>query len=113
MPTPLGAKVRALRIQHKLSLEKLAELTQSSKSYLWNLEHQESIKPSADKVEKIATALHVTPDFLLDKSDATPDQDVLDAAFFRKFRSLPEADKRKFRRIIDVWTEDNTGRVQS
>ena len=33
VPSPLGDKIRALRKQKKLSLEQLAELTDSSKSY--------------------------------------------------------------------------------
>ena len=34
VPSPLGDKIRALRKQKKLSLEQLAELTDSSKSYI-------------------------------------------------------------------------------
>ena len=54
MPSPLGDKIRALRKQKKLSLEQLAELTDSSKSYIWELENKDDPKPSADKIGKIA-----------------------------------------------------------
>jgi DNA-binding XRE family transcriptional regulator len=38
---PLGDKIRALRKEKKLSLEQLAELTDSSKSYIWELENKD------------------------------------------------------------------------
>jgi hypothetical protein len=49
VPSPLGDKIRALRKQKKLSLEQLAELTDSSKSYIWELENKDDPKPSAEK----------------------------------------------------------------
>ena len=54
MPSPLGDKIRALRKEKKLSLERLAELTESSKSYIWELENKDDPKPSAEKIGKIA-----------------------------------------------------------
>ena len=64
MPSPLGDKIRALRKQKKLSLEQLAELTDSSKSYIWELENKDDPKPSAEKIGKIAAVLEVTTEFL-------------------------------------------------
>ncbi len=106
MPSPLGEKIRAQRQQKKLSLEQLAELTESSKSYLWELENKDAPRPSAEKVAKIAAVLEVTTEFLLSESVASPDEAVVDEAFFRKYKRLPEADKRKIRRILDVWEEE-------
>ncbi|WP_264086481.1 helix-turn-helix domain-containing protein [Pseudomonas sp. PS1(2021)] len=48
-----------------MSLEQLAVLTDSSKSYLWELENRDKPNPSLDKVTKIATALNLTPEALL------------------------------------------------
>ena len=106
MPSPLGEKLRAQRNLKKLSLEQLAELTESSKSYLWELENKDAPRPSAEKVAKIAAVLEVTTEFLLSESTTTPDETVIDEAFFRKYKRLPEADKRKIRRILDVWEEE-------
>ena len=61
MPSPLGDKIRALRKQKKLSLEQLAELTDSSKSYIWELENRDTRKPSGEKLTRIAQALEVVP----------------------------------------------------
>lgn len=106
MPSPLGDKMRAVRKQKKLSLDQLAELTDSSKSYLWDLENKDDPKPSFEKIAKIAAALEVTPDFLVTEDTAPPDQEVLDQAFFRKYRQLPESTKKKLRQVLDAWESD-------
>lgn len=106
MPSPLGEKIRALRKQKKLSLDKLAELTDSSKSYIWELENKDDPKPSAEKVGKIATVLEVTTEYLLTISSTTPDEAVVDEAFFRKYKGMSEPDKKKIRKIIDAWEDE-------
>ena len=106
VPPPLGDKIRALRKQKKLSLEQLAELTDSSKSYIWELENKDDPKPSADKIGKIAAVLDVTTEFLLTESAATPDEQVLDEAFFRKYKTMSEPDKKKIRKILDAWEDE-------
>lgn len=103
MPSIMGDKIRALRKQKKLSLDKLAEMTDSSKSYLWELENKDDPKPSADKVAKIASVLEVTSEFLMSGSDASPDDAVIDEAFFRKYKNMPDETKKKLRQILDVW----------
>ncbi len=106
MPSPLGDKIRALRKRKKLSLDQLAEMTESSKSYIWELENKDDPKPSAEKVGKIATVLEVTTEFLLTESTATPDEAVLDEAFFRKFKAMSEPDKKRIRKILDAWEDE-------
>lgn len=106
VPSPLGDKIHALRKKKKLSLEQLAELTDSSKSYIWELENKDDPKPSAEKISRIAAVLEVTTEFLLTESSATPDESVLDEAFFRKFKAMSEPDKKKIRKIIDAWEDE-------
>ncbi len=106
MPSPLGDKIRALRKEKKLSLERLAELTESSKSYIWELENKDDPKPSAEKIAKIATVLEVTTEFLLTESTTPPGEEVIDEAFFRKYKSMPEGTKKRLRKILDAWDDD-------
>lgn len=106
MPSPLGDKIRTLRKQKKLSLERLAELTDSSKSYIWELENKDDPKPSAEKIAKIAAELEVTTEFLLTESTTSPDEEVLDEAFFRKYKTMSEPDKKKIRKILDAWEDE-------
>ena len=106
MSSPLGDKINALRKQKGLSLEQLAEITDSSKSYLWELENKDAPNPSIDKVSRLASALEVTPEFLLSGAAGTPDEKVVDEVFFRKYQSLPDLEKKKLRRILDAWEDE-------
>jgi len=106
MPTALGEKIRQLRKKQGLTLEKLAELTESSKSYIWELENKNMPRPSADKIGKIAVILGVTPEFLMDASEGSPTPNVVDEAFFRKYRKMDPAVKAKIRSIVEVWDKD-------
>ena len=106
MTTSLGAKIKRHRQEKGYSLDKLAELTDSSKSYIWELENKDDPKPSADKIGKIAAVLEVTTEFLLTESTATPNEAVLDEAFFRKYKTMSEPDKKKLRKILDAWEDE-------
>lgn len=106
MPSPLGDKLRTLRKQKNLSLEQLAEITHSSKSYIWELENKDDPKPSAEKISKIAAALEVTTDFLITESVSTPDEKVIDEAFFRRYQNMPDDTKKRLRKILDAWDDD-------
>ena len=102
MTTSLGEKIRRHRQEKGYSLDKLAELTGSSKSYIWELENRDTRKPSAEKLTRIAQALSVTTDYLLDES-ATPDEKVLQEAFFRKFKKLDPGDQEKIEQMVEAW----------
>jgi transcriptional regulator with XRE-family HTH domain len=100
----LGNKIKTLRKQKGLSLEKLGELTETSKSYIWELENRNSCNPTADKLAKISQALGVTTDYLTN-DNAELSGDVMQEAFFRKFNALTESDKKKIEQIIDLWSK--------
>jgi transcriptional regulator with XRE-family HTH domain len=106
MTNTLGEKVRELRKQKGLSMEKLAELTESSKSYIWELENKNPPRPSADKIARIAAVLGVTADFLVDARESTPVPDVIDEAFFRKYRNMDPDTKEKIRQMVELWGRD-------
>ena len=63
-------------------------------------------KPSAEKIGKIAAVLEVTTEFLLTDSVAAPGEEVLDEAFFRKYKTMSEPDKKKIRKILDAWEDE-------
>lgn len=104
MSTPLGDKIRKLRKTKGYTLDKLAELSESSKSYIWELENKDPPRPSADKIAKVAKALDVTPDYLI--TDSVQVEDATDTAFFRKYRSMDPATKDKIRRMMDLIGDD-------
>ena len=108
MPGTLGQKLRELRITKGLTLERLAELTGSSKSYIWELENRSPPRPSAEKLSKIAERLGTTIDYLLDDDDEVSPADAADASFYRKYRKMDAPTKEKIRGIVDLWSDDGT-----
>ncbi len=82
MPSLLGTKINELRRARGLTLEQLAQATESSKSYMWEIENKDVARPSAEKLDKIASALGVTANFLIDASQTQPR--------CRRYRVFPE-----------------------
>lgn len=103
--TTLGDKLRTLRKDKGLTLEQLAEKTDSSKGYIWELENRDLKKPSAEKLLKIAIELGVTTEFLLNENKNAPDEAVMRDVFFRKFDGLEGDDQQKILQIIDSWSK--------
>jgi|SRR5215831_15739027 len=103
--TDLGDKIRLHRKEKGYTLEKLAELTDSSKSYIWELENKNPPRPSAEKIAKIARVLGVTAEYLVDPTD-TKVAEAADEAFYRKYRQMPAATKERVRRMLDLWDDD-------
>ena len=106
MTTPLGEKMRTLRKAKGYTLDKLAELAESSKSYIWELENKNPPRPSADKIAKIAAVLGVTADYLIDSTGTVQVEDATDTAFFRKYRSMHSDTKDKIRKMLDLMGDD-------
>lgn len=104
MSTPLGDKIRAERKRLKLTLDELAQKAESSKSYIWELENRPVVRPSADKISKIADVFGVTVEYLLDDEKQTPTKSDTDEALFRRIGqldSVKRAQLEKFLKAID------------
>ena len=104
MPIALKDKLRDHRKKLGYSLDDLARLSGSSKSYLWELENRDQRKPSAEKLAKIAEVLRVTTEYLLDERAEMDDGQVREA-FFRKFNRLDDDDRRRIQDMIDAWAK--------
>lgn len=104
MATVIGDKIRAQRKLLKLTLDQLAEKTGSSKSYIWELENRPVVRPSAEKIARIAEVFGVTVEFLLDDEKQDFSSTDADQVFFRRVSQL-DATKRaqleKFLKAID------------
>ena len=107
MVTALGAKIQKLRKKKGLTLEQLAEKSDSSKSYIWELENNDVPRPSADKLSKIATQLDVTMEYLIDPEEKITEADAADEMFYRKYRKMDADVKKKIRKIVEVWEDDD------
>lgn len=106
MPTALGERIRRLRTQKGLTLDKLGELTESSKSYIWELENKDPPRPSAEKLSKIANKLETTIEYLLEGEEKVTQEDAADTKFFRQYRKMPSTTKAKIRQMVKLWGED-------
>lgn len=107
MSSLLGEKIKKLRKDNGLTLDKLAELADSSKSYVWELENKTPPRPSAEKLSNIASALNTTLEFLLDASGDVEEEDARDATFYRNYRKLDAGTKSKIRKIVDLWDDED------
>lgn len=106
MTNILGDKIRKLRKEKGLTLDKLAEMTESSKSYIWELENKNPPRPSAEKLSRIAEKLGTTIEYLMDEGEAVSVEDAADAQFYRQYRKMNTTTKAKIRQMVDLWGED-------
>jgi transcriptional regulator with XRE-family HTH domain len=107
MPTPLGAKIYEERRRQKLTLEQLADKTESSKSYIWNLENGPAVRPSADKIAKIAAVLQVSVDYLLNNDKTSQASSDVDEVFFRRVGQLDSHKRAALDKFLKAIEEDD------
>jgi transcriptional regulator with XRE-family HTH domain len=103
--TVLGEKIRKLRQKKGYTLEKLAEITESSKSYIWELENKHPPRPSAEKLGAVARALGVTVDYLIGSDIPENLEAAEDRAFFREYQRMSPALKAKLRQMRELLEE--------
>jgi transcriptional regulator with XRE-family HTH domain len=106
MPNAIGEKIRKLRKEQGLTLDKLAEMTESSKSYIWELENKNPPRPSAEKVAKIADKLGVEIQYLLDEGGDVGEEDSKDAKFYREYRKMDTETREKIRKMAKLIGDD-------
>lgn len=104
MATAIGEKIRSQRKRLKLTLDQLAEKTGSSKSYIWELENRPVVRPSAEKIARLAEVFGLTVEFLLDDGKQDFSESDANQVFFRRISQLDEtkrAQLEKFLKAID------------
>ncbi|QJW78720.1 helix-turn-helix domain-containing protein [Burkholderia glumae] len=107
MSTPLGDKIRAERKRLKLTLDELAQKTESSKSYIWELENRPVVRPSADKIRRIAEVFGVTVEYLLDEGKQTLTKSEADEVFFRRIGQLDAAKRAQLEKFLKAIDDDD------
>ncbi|MDE0084286.1 MAG: helix-turn-helix transcriptional regulator [Candidatus Poribacteria bacterium] len=105
----LGQKIRKLRKEKELSLNKLAENAGISKAYLSQLENDVSKQPSAEILLKIASALGITIADLLDQpvrvyAEDFKDEDIPDVLreFIEKREEALDIQKEDVRTLMNI-----------
>lgn len=84
MSESFGKKLRDRRLEKGLTLEELANLVESKKAYMWQLENKSPAKPSGELLIKIAEALDVHPSFLIQDEKVEPTRKDMADVLFRK-----------------------------
>jgi transcriptional regulator with XRE-family HTH domain len=107
MSTRLGDKLRDLRKERGLTLERLADTAKLSKSYLWELENRDSQRPSAEKLTALADALGVAVSYFLEEDTREPEERHLDEAFFRGYQKLDPEAKEQLRKILSTFKKNS------
>lgn len=102
MSTPFGERLRRLRKDKGMTMDRLAQAAGISKSYVWELENRPAQRPSAQILHALATVLGVTVQDLLGEP-APLDGGPEDVAFFREYLGMSEADKVRFRKMLDLF----------
>jgi len=100
-----ATELTLLRAKHKISLQKLAEAIQVSKTHIWQLEKGVTEAPSLEIVKKIADFFNVSIQSLVGEAPESPNADPLAIAMFRKFGELDEIDKEAIARMVDTMIE--------
>lgn len=107
MATRLGEKLRTLRKEKALTLDKLAELSGLSKSYIWELENRESQRPSAEKLTALGDVLGVSSTYFIEEDVREPEERHRDEAFYRDYQKLEADDKERLRKIMEAFKKSS------
>lgn len=98
----LAEKIKKARKNKGLTLEQLANIVGSSKSYMWQLETDTDIKPSVQLVAKIAEALDVTIDYLINQESERMDLNEEASVFFRGYKELDDTSRKIIQSQIET-----------
>lgn len=98
-------ELTVLRAKHKISLQKLADQINVSKTHIWQLEKGVTEAPSLEIVKKIADFFNVTIQSLVGENPESPNADVESVAMFRKFGELDDIDRQAIKQMVDTMIE--------
>lgn len=98
-----GRRLRKFRQARGLTLQQVADEVGCTKAYIWELEMRESPRPTAERLNAIAKALHVTlPDLMGDSAEGVPQASPDDVVFFRNYVGRSEAQKQQLKEMAKV-----------
>ena len=103
MTHTLGERIRQLRKSHKYTIVQFAKLTDSSKGYIFELEHGDNKNPTINKLLKITEVLKTTIEYLITGSFKSFENiELEDQLFFIKYQKANAKEKERLRKILDI-----------
>jgi len=105
MKVTFGEKVRNLRIAKGLTQKELSDLSQITQATISRIESEDIAGLSNERLKRLAMALNVTVDFLVDKTDRlSPDDcvslDPTAAYIFQCYEKLTETGKQNLKKYV-------------
>lgn len=110
MSNNFGEKLRKRRTEMGFTLDGLAEKVGSTKAYIWQLENKKPAKPSGEMLIKLAKALEISAEFLIDDKSLEPSDSHVRVAMARgaDSRGLSQKDLDKLFKIADIRSDGKT-----
>ena len=107
MASVFGARLRRLREAKKLTLQQVADAVGCTKAYIWELEMKDGQRPSAERIQAIATVLGVTMEDVMGESIAqVPQANPEDVSFFREYAGMTDEEKDRYRQALKIMFPD-------
>lgn len=92
----LGARLKALRIKKKESLQEVADAIEASKAHIWDIERGASKNPTMELLNKLASHFGVSVSELIGEKPPKEMHHEL-VAIYRDLRTLSDADRQTIR----------------
>ena len=108
-------RIKSRRNELKMKVKQLAEKTGLTPAYISQLENGKRENPSTEVMDKIANALYVSIDYLLNKSEdkelEKAEQKIEELSeenkiFFSKYEKLSPEAKKRMLKIIETFEEE-------
>lgn len=105
----LARRLHELRIQHRLSLQDVADKVGISKAHVWNLEKGIAENPSMEMVIKLADLFRVGVADLVGENPDSADVEPEMVAMFRDLKNLEPRDRDTIRVLMDQMKRSKPG----
>ena len=110
MSDNFGEKLRKRRNDMGFTLNGLAKKIGSTKAYIWQLENKKPAKPSGEMLIKLAKALEISAEFLIDDTNSEPTDSQVRIAMARgaDSRGLSQNDLDRLFKAVDIGSDGKT-----
>ena len=102
----LGERVAAARKRLGINQAELARRAALAPAAVWQIEHGDR-RPSAGTLRRLADALEVSADWLLDRPEAPAPSDPRVAALYRGIERLSRRDREAVLRLYEILAGDD------
>lgn len=92
--------LKRLRLRSGKSLQQLADVVETSKTHIWDMEQGNSSNPSRELLEKLAKAFRVSVSELLGENPNAKDEPAELVALYRDLKELSEPDRKTIEAVM-------------